>query len=441
MTGFVQYFLSVLDPSAIFGFWRALPELMASAYIPWWLLGVLPVARWFLPDMVCWLVYLVEPAVIRPPLRVHARQAEPLVSVVIAGRNEAASIREAIRASLLCGYRNIEVIFVDDCSDDDSIAIARGAARSLLPHTTERIRIFSSPRRNGKASALNIGIRMARGEFIAIIDGDSAIQYGAMHHWLLPFTDPRVGAVAANLRVRNSTASLVTRLQECEYAFQVTMARLAAARLGLLTIIPGAGGLFRAEILRRLGGYDTGLGDDTDLTIKLRKQGWKLGFSVDAIVWTDVPATLRRLCRQRKRWERNMVKIRLSKHRDMLALGRYGVGNAVVMLDLLIMRITFPWVAAVGLLAFALMDGPLSAPALLIDIYWIYLVWLFVKALISRDIAFTPQPHYFLLLLVYPFYKLGLRAAVMSAELAELLRIGVKHPYVPDHVWQETPWW
>ena len=441
MTGFLQYFLSVLDPSSIFGFWRALPELMASAYIPWWLLGVLPVARWFLPDMVCWLVYLVKPAVMRPPLPVQAFQAEPFVSVVIAGRNESASIGAAIRASLLCGYRNLEVIFVDDCSDDDSIVAARRAAHSLFPRGTDRLRIFSSPRRNGKASALNIGIRMARGEFIAIIDADSALQYGAMHHWLLPFADLRVGAVAANLRVRNSTDSMVTRLQECEYAFQVTMARLATARVGLLTIIPGAGGLFRAVIIRRLGGYDTGLGDDTDLTIKLRKQGWKLGFSVDAMIWTDVPATWRRLCRQRMRWERNMVKIRLSKHRDMLALGRYGVGNAIVMLDLLIMRVTFPWVAAVGLLAVALMDGPLSAPALLTDIYWIYLAWLFVKALIARDIAHTPQPDNFLLLLVFPFYKLGLRVAVMTAELAELLRIGVKHPYVPDHVWQETPWW
>jgi cellulose synthase/poly-beta-1,6-N-acetylglucosamine synthase-like glycosyltransferase len=441
MTGFFHYFLSVLDSNSIFGFWRALPVLMVSAYLPWWLLGVLPVARWFLPDMACWLVYLSKPAIMRPALPVRAFQAEPFVSVVIAGRNESASIEAAIRASLLCGYGNIEVIFVDDCSDDDSIPVARRAARSLFPHGTDRVRIFSSPRRNGKASALNIGIRMARGKFIAIIDADSALQYGAMHHWLLPFADPRVGAVAANLRVRNSTDSIVTRLQECEYAFQVTMARLAAARVGLLTIIPGAGGLFRAEIIHRLGGYDTGLGDDTDMTIKLRKQRWKLGFAVDAVVWTDVPVTWRRLCRQRIRWERNMVKIRLSKHRDMLALGRYGLGNAIVMLDLLIMRITFPWVAAAGLLAVAVIDGPLSAPALLTDIYWVYLIWLFVKALIARDVAHTPQRNNFPLLLVFPLYKLGLRVAIMSAELAELLRIGIKHPYVPDHVWQETPWW
>lgn len=441
MTGFTHYFLSALDPLSVSGFFRTLPELTASASIAWWLICVMPLARCFLPDFVCWCIYLVHPATIRPPLPARGDQSWPLISVVIAGRNEAASIGAAIRAAVLCGYANLEVIFVDDCSDDDSVAAARRAAHSVNPHGSDRVRIFASPRRNGKASALNLGIRMARGEFIAIIDGDTAIQYGAMQHWLLPFADPGVGAVAANLRVRNSTASLVTRLQECEYAFQVTMTRLAVSRVGLLSIVPGAGGLFRAEILRRLGGFDTGLGDDTDMTLKLRKQRWKLTFSVDAVIWTDVPTSWRALRRQRFRWERNMVKIRLSKHRDMLSLGHHGLGNAMVVLDLLVMRVMLPWVAAVGLLTISVTGGPLSAPMLLTDIYWAYVACLLLKGLIARDIGRTPQPVHFWLLLVFPFYRLRLRIVMMTAQLAELLRIGAKHPYVPEHVWEAIPWW
>jgi cellulose synthase/poly-beta-1,6-N-acetylglucosamine synthase-like glycosyltransferase len=266
---------------------------------------------WFCLAVGCWLVYLVKPAVIRPPLPARGTQPEPFVSVVIAGRNESASIGEAIRAALLCGYANLEVIFVDDCSDDDSVVVARRSARSVTRHSSDahRVRIFASPRRNGKASTLNIGIRMARGEFIAIIDADSTIQYGAMQHWLLPFSDPRVGAVAANVRVFNSTASLLTRLQEIEYAMQFTVGRLATARLGILPIIPGPGGLFRGEIVRRLGGFDTGLGDDTDMTMKLRKQRWKLGMSVDAVVWTIVPVTPRHsgvsVCAGSATWSRS----------------------------------------------------------------------------------------------------------------------------------------
>jgi biofilm PGA synthesis N-glycosyltransferase PgaC len=443
MSGFTHYFLSAIDPTTNLGFSRALPELMSSAFIPWWLMYVVPVVVWFLPSMLCWLVYLVKPAVIRPPLPAGELRAEPFVSVVIAGRNESASIGQAIRAALLCGYANLEVIFVDDCSDDDSVAIARRAARSVTGRGSDenRVRIFASPRRNGKASTLNIGIRMARGEFIAIIDADSAIQYGAMPHWLLPFTDPRVGAVCANIRVLNSTASLLTRLQEIEYALQFTVGRLAAARVGILPIIPGIGGIFRGEIVRRLGGFDTGLGDDTDMTMKLRKQRWKLGMSVDAVVWTIVPVTRQHLWRQRMRWERNMVKIRLSKHRDQFVLGRYGLANAVVALQLLFIRLTLPWMGLILLLFVTFVYGPLTVPRLMTDIYCIYLIYLLIKSLIARDVARTPQPNHFWLLFVFPFYRLFLRVPVMYAEFCELFRIGARHPYVPDHVWQEIPWW
>ena len=78
----------------------------------------------------------------------------------------------------------------------------------------------------------------------------SAIQYGATQHWLLPFSDPRVGSVCANIRVLNSTASLLTRLQEIEYVMQFPVGRLAASHSGIL---------------------DTGLGDDTDMTMKFLK--------------------------------------------------------------------------------------------------------------------------------------------------------------------------
>jgi cellulose synthase/poly-beta-1,6-N-acetylglucosamine synthase-like glycosyltransferase len=443
MSAFFHYFFSVIDPTANLGFSRALPELMTSASVSWWLMYVVPVVIWFLPSVVCWLVYLVKPAVIRPPLLAREPRAEPFVSVVIAGRNESASIGQAIRAALLCGYAHLEVIFVDDCSDDNSVDIARQAARSVTGRSSDadRVRIFASPRRNGKASTLNIGIRMARGEFIAIIDADSAVQYGAVQHWLLPFADPRVGAVCANVRVLNSMASSLTRLQEIEYAMQFTVGRLAAARVGILPIIPGIGGLFRAEIVRRLGGIDTGLGDDTDLTMKLRKQRWKLGMSLDAVVWTTVPVTRRHLWRQRMRWERNMVKIRLSKHRDQFILGRYGLANAFVALQLLFIRLTLPWTGLIGLLFVAFVYGPLAVPRLLTDVYWVYLIYLLIKSLIARDIARTPQPNNFWLLFVFPFYRLFLRLPVMYAQFCELFRIGAKHPYVPDHVWQEIPWW
>lgn len=441
MNGFFHYFLSALDPMANLGFSRAFPELMTSANSEWWLFFVLPFVIVQLPSIVCWLVYLVNPDAIRPPL--PARQAEPLVSVVIAGRNESATIGQCISGALLCGYANLEVIFVDDNSDDNSVAIARRAALTATRKSGDgnRVRIFPSPRRNGKPSSLNIGIRMARGKFIAITDADSVIQYGSMQHWLLPFADPRVGAVSANVRVLNMTPGLLTRFQEIEYALKFTLGRFTMARLNLLNIMSGMGGLFRAEILRGLGGFDTGLGDDTDMTTHIRKQRWKLGFSFDAVVWTTVPVTRYHLWRQRMRWRRNMIKIRISKHRDQFVLGRYGFANGVLATQLILGRLLLPLVVVVGLFVETAENGPLDAPQILVTFYWIVVVYLLIRMLIARDISRTPQPENFWLVLLYPFYFLWMMGPVLYAEICELFRIGAKHPYVPDHVWQEITWW
>ena len=441
MTGFLHYFLNSVDPRSMAGLLGVLPRLIASAYMPFWIFGILPFIRFVLPSLATWVAYVVRPELIRPRITNRSLKVEPLVSILIAGRNESASIGGAIDAAMNCGYGNLELIFVDDGSDDESVLVARRAVRKLGLHNSGKVRIFESPRHNGKASALNIGLSMARGEFIAVLDADSTVQYGAMQHWLTPFADPDVGAVAGNVRVRNNGETLVTKLQEFEYALQTTLGRLAFSRIGLLNIIPGAAGLFRADIIRRLGGYDSGLGDDTDMTVKLRKQGWGLDFSVDAVVWTDVPTTMKRLFRQRARWERNLVKIRLSKHRDMFMLGRYGLANAFVALDLLFVRLTLPWLVLAGLAYITWMGGPLSAPTILTDGYWLYLFWLLMKALMARDISSTPTPARLWLVFIYPFYKLILRLVVMGASTKELIRIGIRHPYVPDHVWMETPWW
>jgi cellulose synthase/poly-beta-1,6-N-acetylglucosamine synthase-like glycosyltransferase len=447
VNGFLHYFFSPLDPQSNLGLSRALGELMWSQLPGWWLLIVAPLVIHQLPSMVCWLIYLVKPALICPPLparRGQSQPSEPLVSVVIAGRNEAATIGQCIRGALLCGYPNLEVIFADDNSDDDSVAIARRTALAITGsrHDAQRVRIFPSPRRNGKASTLNIGIRMARGEFIAIVDADSIIQYGSMQHWLLPFADPSVGAVAANIRVHNSTTNLLTRLQEIEYSLKNATSRFAVSRLNILSIVSGMGGLFRAEILHRLGGFDTGLGDDRDLTMMIRKQRWKVRFSVDAVVWTTVPATRYHLWRQRERWRRNVIKICISKHRDLFVLGRYGFANAVVALQILFSSLLTPLSVTIAVFWAIAENGPLDAPQIIVRLYWMVLACLLIRASITHHICNTPKLANFWLVFLYPFYFFFVVApAQYHAEVAELLRIGAKHPYVPDHVWEEIPWW
>ena len=446
MNGFLNYFLETLQPMANIGFFRAVGELMLSELSEWWLLFAIPFVLSVGSLIVCWIVYLVKPTLVRPPLPPTPSgtgASEPLVSLVIAGRNESATIGESIRAALLCGYPNLEVIFVDDNSEDNSVAIARRAALSVTRSRwdAEKVRIFPSPRRNGKASSLNIGIRMARGDFIAVTDADTVMGYGCVRHWLRPFfADPRVGAVCGNIRVLNSNVNFITRLQEFEYALKFTMGRYIQARFNLLNIASGMGSMFRADIVRALGGYDTGLGDDTDMTMKIRKQRWKIELDLDAVVWTTVPITRAHLWSQRMRWRRNMIKIRVSKHRDQFVLGRYGLANAVLAV-LTIGRVFVPTMIVVGLVVESVIWGPLHYPQILVTFYWLAVLYTVIKVLLARAVAETPQLLNFWLVFVYPFYFLWLSFPVLYAQTLELLRIGAHHPYVPDHIWEECPWW
>ncbi len=442
MNGFLHYFLSALDPMSNLGFSRAFPKLMMSALPSWWFEVVLPVLSFVLPALSVWLAYFLKPASARPPALARAGHAEPLVSVVTAGRNESATIGQCIRGALQCGYSNLEFIFVDDNSTDDSVAVARRAALSLTGsrHDTQRLQIFPSPRRNGKASSLNVGIRMARGEFIVIHDADSIIQYGAIQHWLAPFADPRVGGVAANIRVNNSTVNFLTRLQEVEYAMKFTLSKFFQSKILVMDIISGMGGIFRGEVLRRLGGFDTGLGDDRDLSTMLLKQRFRLAFSNDAVVWTTVPETRYHLWRQRMRWRRNIIKIRVSKHRDMFLLGRYGFTNAIIALQLGV-RLLLPVTLLIGLFWAFYQHGLSGAPEVVLTFYWILVMFLLVRILVTREVASTPKLVNFPLILLYPFYVVWLELPNIYAEWSELFRIGAKHHYVPDHIWEEIPWW
>src|SRR5271166_3932927 len=392
MSGFVHYWLSTLDPLSNAGFSLAFPKLMITPLPHWWLLAVLPFVFMVFPSVAVWIVYVMKPSSIRPPLPAVPDQALPFVSVVIAGRNESETIGECIRAALLCGYPNLEVVFVDDNSEDNTVAVARRAALTATGSGRDgnRVRIFPSPRRNGKASSLNIGIRMARGEFIVIHDADSIIQYGAVQHWLLPFTDPRVGGVAANIRVDNSTVNLLTRLQEVEYAMKFTLTKFFQSKIFVMDIISGMGGIFRGEIIRSLGGFDTGLGDDRDLSTMLLKQRFKLAFSNDAVVWTTVPETRHHLWRQRMRWRRNIIKIRVSKHRDMFLLGRYGFTNAIIAIQLAV-RLLVPVTLLIGLFWALYQRGLEGAPEVVLTFYWILVMFLLVRILVTRDVVSTPK--------------------------------------------------
>lgn len=273
--------------------------------------------------------------------RTHAgAEFVPFVSIIVPAYNEEPVIGNTIESLLASDYSQYEIIVVDDGSQDNTskvIADRYGA--------NERVRLFTVANA-GKAAALNTGLRHARGEIIVALDADTLFApqtVGALAH---RFYDKQIGAVAGNAKVGNRV-NLITRWQALEYITSQNLDRRAFASLNCITVVPGAVGAWRKDLLVEAGGFpaDT-LAEDQDLTLRIRRLGYKIGYEETAIAWTEAPHNLRSLAQQRFRWSYGTLQC-MWKHRDALFRPRYGALGFIAMPNVWIFQILFPLISPV----------------------------------------------------------------------------------------------
>jgi cellulose synthase/poly-beta-1,6-N-acetylglucosamine synthase-like glycosyltransferase len=237
----------------------------------------------------------------------------PLVSIIIPGKNEGKHLFKLVQSLEEQTYRNYEIIVIDDGSDDDTPTIGRTLEKKGII-----TRFLRNEIRGGKASAANFGLRFAKGKYVVHLDADCSYDRDAIEKILIPFyLDDQVGAVGGNVMVRNYRDSLATSLQAIEYTDTISTGRIVSSQLGIYRIISGAFGAFRMDVLQKIKGWDIGPGLDGDITVKVRKLGYKIKFADQAVCLTSVPDTFRKLSKQRLRWDKSIVRFRLRKHRDV----------------------------------------------------------------------------------------------------------------------------
>lgn len=237
----------------------------------------------------------------------------PLVSIIIPGKNEGKHLYKLTKSLAEQTYQNFELIIVDDGSDDDTPIIGRNLERRGL------IDVFlRNEMRGGKASAANLALRFCNGKLVVHLDADCSFDKEAIEKILIPFyLDPKIGAVGGNVKVRNHDASLCARLQAIEYLKTVSVGRIITSQLGIYKIVSGAFGAFRMDVLDSIKGWDIGPGLDGDITVKIRKSGFKIYFEPAAICLTSVPENFKKLTKQRLRWDKSIIRFRVRKHKDI----------------------------------------------------------------------------------------------------------------------------
>lgn len=238
----------------------------------------------------------------------------PLISIIVPGKNEGQHIYKLVKSLAEQTYRNYEVIIIDDGSDDLTPYICADLEKAHLIDKYIRMDV-----RGGKASAANMGANVSKGKYIVHLDADSSLDIDAIENILLPFyLDDKVKGVGGCVKVRNSQKTICTSLQAIEYLKRIQVGRTVTSFFGIYHIISGAFGAFETKTLRTFGFWDVGPGLDGDITQKLRKAGYRVVFANDAICMTNVPTRWYKLFHQRIRWSRSLVRFRLRKHIDIL---------------------------------------------------------------------------------------------------------------------------
>lgn len=265
----------------------------------------------------------------------------PSVSIIVPAFNEEKTAVKTIDQLLKLSYPDYEVIFIDDGSTDNTLKVV--TANFI---NNKKVRIFSKPN-GGKATALNMGVDKSQGKILLCIDADTQVKSDALANLVKNFDSPDVAAVAGNVKVGNA-GKWLTSFQSLEYITAQNFERRAFDEVNGITVVPGAIGAFRKDLVIGAGKYksDT-LAEDCDLTMRILRQGYRIKYAEDAVAYTESPETTTQFMKQRLRWSFGVLQS-WWKHRDTLFNRKYCGMGLIAMPYLLLFYYLFPMLVPVA---------------------------------------------------------------------------------------------
>lgn len=265
-----------------------------------------------------------------------------LVSVIIPIYNQKFLIKQVVDAIFRSTYGNIEVIAVDDGSTDGTAEIL-----DYLALEYPRLIVIHKPN-GGKRTAVARGFYASRGQFIVLIDSDSVVDEYAIEEFMKVFSNnTTVGGVVGNGRVLNAKRNFLTKCQDAWYDYGFNIHKTTESTFGTVLCCSGCLAAYRREAIARFIPYwveaEVQNSDDRDLTsyamaTPWAKKGfapvsrmlmesmakyddsedrgltaqalveWKTVYVPTAVVYTDVPETLKGYLRQQTRWKKGYVR-------------------------------------------------------------------------------------------------------------------------------------
>ena len=225
------------------------------------------------------------------------------VTILIPMYNAKKSIKEtieSIKKQKYCG--NIYINIIDDGSTDGSLEMLK--SMQLGPEIT-----LLESKHKGKAQALNVGLEHVKTDYTITVDSDTILHPLAVRNIMrkLLNSNKKTAAVAGCIFVKNAKKSFITKLQEWDYTLGIFGVKLYQGNYNSTLVAQGAFSAYKTEILKQVGGWQNCVGEDIVLTWELLSKGYETNFAKNAIAFTEVPETFKKLGHQRKRWARGMI--------------------------------------------------------------------------------------------------------------------------------------
>jgi cellulose synthase/poly-beta-1,6-N-acetylglucosamine synthase-like glycosyltransferase len=232
----------------------------------------------------------------------------PAFSVVVPVKNEAKVIGRLLNSLSMLNYPadKMETIIVEDGSTDGTLDACVKYAREYAGN----VKVLHRPFSNGKPSALNQGVKQARGEIVGVFDADSVPANDVLLNACKYFEDPTVAAVQGRTLSINSEENMLTKFISYEEAVWCETYLRGKDVLNLFVHLKGSCQFIRRSVLEKVEGFDEKvLSEDMEVSARLTERGYKIRYASDLRCWQENPCDLRQLFKQRTRWFRGTMEV------------------------------------------------------------------------------------------------------------------------------------
>jgi cellulose synthase/poly-beta-1,6-N-acetylglucosamine synthase-like glycosyltransferase len=233
----------------------------------------------------------------------------PRVTIQLPIFNEMYVVERLVESVCRIDYpRELLEIQVLDDSTDETCAIARACVERQRQKGHDIVYIHRTNRQGFKAGALENGLKLARGEFVAVFDADFVPSPDFLLRTVPFFSDEKVGMVQVRWGHLNRDFSILTQAQSIFLDGHFIIEHTARNRSGCFFNFNGTAGIWRRSTISDAGGWqhDT-LTEDLDLSYRAQLKGWQFVFLPEVISPAEVPVDMNAFKSQQHRWAKGSI--------------------------------------------------------------------------------------------------------------------------------------